>query len=82
MLSFGESKLAKEKIYAVKQPINIWDVNVNNIIISRLIEIKTNSKYLFGYLNKVIRTLLLIFGKINPPKNCTLKFKRTNMNLQ
>ena len=82
MLSFGESKLAKEKIYAVKKPINIWDVNVHDIIISRLIETKTNSKYFFGYLNKAVRTLLLIFGKINIPKNCTLKFKRTNMNLQ
>ena len=30
-----------------KKPIKIWDVNVYNIIISKLIETKTRSKYLF-----------------------------------
>ena len=37
MLRFGETKIAKEKFYATKKPIKIWDVNVENIVISKLI---------------------------------------------
>ena len=33
MLRFGETKAAKEKFYSAKKPINIWDVNVDNIVI-------------------------------------------------
>ena len=45
MLRFGErnSKLIK-----------MWNVNVDNIVISKLIETETNSKYLIGYLDKAI----------------------------
>ena len=32
-------------------PLNIWDVNVDNLVISILVETKTNSKYLIGYLD-------------------------------
>ena len=42
---FGEKEIAKEKFYAAKRPINICDVNVDNIIISKLFKTKTNSKY-------------------------------------
>ena len=49
MLKFGERKVTKEKFYAGKKPIKIWDVNVDNIVISRLTETKSNSKYLIGY---------------------------------
>ena len=45
--------------------MNIWDVNIDNIVISKLIETKTNSKYLIGYLNKVIRPLVLILSKMS-----------------
>ena len=34
---------------------NIWDVNVDYIVISNLFEIKTNSKYLIEYFDKVIK---------------------------
>ena len=34
--------------------INIWDFYFDNIAISKLIETKTNSKYLIGYLDKAI----------------------------
>ena len=44
MLTFGETKEAKEKFYEAKKTINIWDVNVDNIVISKLVETKTNSK--------------------------------------
>ena len=65
MLKFGEKKIAKEKIYAARKPITIWDVNVDNIVISNLIETKTNSKYLIGYSDKAIRSLVLIMTKMS-----------------
>ena len=65
MLRFEETKVAKEKFYAAKKPIEIWDVNVYNIVISKLIETKTNSKYLIGYLDKVIIPLALIMPKMS-----------------
>ena len=42
MLRFGQTKIAKEKFYAAKKPLNIWDVNVENIVISKLVRTKTN----------------------------------------
>ena len=65
MLRFGETKVTKEKFYAAKKPIKIWDVNVDNIVISKLVKTKTNSKYLIGYLDKTIRPLVLIMPKMN-----------------
>ena len=50
MLRFGKTKVAKEIFYSAKKPIDMWDVDVNNIAISNLIEKNNNSKYLFGYL--------------------------------
>ena len=61
MLRFGEREIAKKKFYAAKKPINIWDVNVDYIVISKLIETKTNSKYMIGIkFDKTIRSLVLI----------------------
>ena len=51
MLRFGWKKIAKE-------PLHILDVNFDNIVISKIIEKKTNSKYSIGYLDKVIRPLV------------------------
>ena len=65
MLRFGETKIVKESFFAGKKLINIWDVNVDNIVISKLIKTKNNSKYLFGYLDKVIRPLVLIMPKMS-----------------
>ena len=48
-----------------EKPIKIWDVNVDNIVISKLIKRKTNSKYLIGHLDKVIRALVLIMTKMS-----------------
>ena len=48
-----------------KKIIKIWDVNVDNIVISKLVKTKTNSKYLIGYLDKAIRPLLLIMRKVS-----------------
>ena len=60
MLRFGETKVIKEKFYAPKNLIKICNANVDNTVISKLAKIKTNSKYLIGYLDKVIRPLVLI----------------------
>ena len=49
MLRFGETKVIKETFYATKEPLEIWDVNVDNIVISKLVKAKTNSQYLNGY---------------------------------
>ena len=40
--------------------IKIWNVNVDNIVISKLIGAKNNSKYLIGYLDNVVISLVLI----------------------
>ena len=72
MLRFGERKVTKETFYAAKKPIQIWDVNVDNIVISKLIETKANSKYLIGFLDKVLRALVLIMAKIS---GCVKTFK-------
>ena len=45
--------------------MEMYDVHVDNIIISNLIETKNNPKYLIGYLDEVIRLLLLILPKMN-----------------
>ena len=31
MLTFGETKVAKEKLYGLKKTINVWNVNVSNV---------------------------------------------------
>ena len=38
-------KSSKRKILGSKKTLNIWVVNVENIVISKLVETKTNSKY-------------------------------------
>ena len=49
-----------------KKPIKIWDVNAGNIVISKLIETKTNSKDLIGIKSdKTIRPLFLIMPKMS-----------------
>ena len=65
MLRFGETKIAKEKFYAAKIPIKIWGVNVDNIAISKLVNTKTHSNYLIGYLDNVIGLLVLILPKMS-----------------
>ena len=48
-----------------KKPITIWDVNVENIVISKLVETKMKSEYFIGYLDKAIRPLVLIMPKMS-----------------
>ena len=63
-MKFRKTRIPKEKFNALKEPIKIWDANADNIVISKLVETKTNSKYLIGYLEKYIRSLVLIMPKI------------------
>ena len=65
MLRFGETKVAKEEIYGTENPVKIWDVNFDNIAVSKMIETKTNSNYLIGYLDEVIKPLVLILSKMS-----------------
>ena len=66
MLRFGETKIAKEKFYVAKKPIKIWDVNnVENMVTSKLVKAKTNSKYCIGHLDKAIKLLVLIMPKMS-----------------
>ena len=72
ILKFGETKITKKKrkkkkkkkkVYAAKRHIKIWDIVVDDIVISKLIKTKTNSKYLIRYLDNVIRPLVLMMPK-------------------
>ena len=53
----------KNFILQKKKTIKIWDVNIDNIVISTLIKTKTSSTYLIGYLDKVIRSVVLVMPK-------------------
>ena len=64
-MRFGEREIAKEKFYAAKKPMKIWAVHIDDIVISKFVKTKTDSKYLIGYLNKAIRPLLFIMPKMN-----------------
>ena len=45
--------------------MKIWDVHVDNIVIPKSIETKNNSKYFIGYLDDVVRPLVLILPKMS-----------------
>ena len=49
----------------LKKQIKFCYVNVDNTIVSKLINTKTNSKYLIGYSDEVRQTLVLILPKMN-----------------
>ena len=69
-MKFGKTEIAKETFYATKKRVKIWDVNVDNIVVSELVKTKTNSKYFIryldrDYLHKDIRPLVLIMSKMS-----------------
>ena len=67
MVRFGEREKQQKKVLCCKEKtIQIWDINVDNIVISKLIETKTNSKYFIGMkFGKAIRPLVLIIPKMD-----------------
>ena len=55
-------------MYGSKNPKEIWDViliKFDKLVISKLVETKTNSNCLIGYLDIVIRQLVLILPKMS-----------------
>ena len=66
MLRFEEKDVVKEKFYAAKQTIKIWNVNIDNIVVSKLVETKTNSSLLIGIkYDKTIKQLASIMPKMS-----------------
>ena len=66
MLRFWETKNSKIKIlWCKKKNNNIWDIAVDYIVITKLVKTKSNSKYFIGYLDQVIRLLVLILPKMS-----------------
>ena len=66
MVRFSKKEIAKENFYAAKNPIKIWDVNVDNKVASKLVETKTNSMYFIGIkFDKAMRPLVLIILKVS-----------------
>ena len=65
MLRFGKTKVAINEFYGAKKAIKLWDVNVDNIVISKLVKTKGNCKYLIEYFDDAIRPLVLILPKTN-----------------
>ena len=58
--------MAKKMFYVAKKTIKICYVSVDNIVISNLIETKTNSKYSIAIkFEKAIRPLVLIIPKMS-----------------
>ena len=49
----------------LKKQIKVWDVDVDNIVISKLLKTKNNYKCLIRYLDNVIRPLAFILPKMS-----------------
>ena len=48
-IEISTDKKSKRKVFiGAKKPVKVWHANVDNIVISKLIQTKTNSKYLIG----------------------------------
>ena len=54
-----------------------WDVDTDSIVISKLTETNNNCKYFIGYLDKVIRPLVLIIPKMS---GYVINFKNKDRN--
>ena len=64
-MKFSKTKVSKEEFYGTKKSIQFWYVNVDNIIISKIFKSKNNFKYLIGYLDEVIKPLVLLLPKMS-----------------
>ena len=65
MLRFGE-RHGKRKVLCCKKRIAIFGVNVDSLVMSKLVKAKTRSKYLIGIkFDKAIRPLVLITPKMS-----------------
>ena len=66
MLRFAKAKVAKEEFLGAKKTkkktktVENWNVDVEDIVISRLMENGINSMYFAGYFNEVIIPVLIL----------------------
>ena len=60
-MGFYEKKEGKWDFNGAKKAIKVWDIDVNNVVTSKLTERKNNSKYLLKYLDKVIGQLVFYY---------------------
>ena len=58
------AKVKKEKFMLLQKAIKIWNVSVDNIVISKSVKTKANSRYLIEYPDKARRPLILIMSKM------------------
>ena len=58
-------KLKKEGFYVAKKPIHVWNVDVNNIVVSESAHVKKRFKFLIEHLDGVVRPLILIMPKMS-----------------
>ena len=66
-IEISTDKKSKRKVFiGANKPIKVWHANAYNIVISKLIQTKTNSKYLIGIkFDKVLRPLVLTMHKMS-----------------
>ena len=62
------------------QKINIWYINVDNIVISKLVETKSNSKDLIRYLDKVVRPLVFVLPRMSGYVTLKMEIKIKTIN--
>ena len=60
-----DKKQQNKNFMVQKKNNNIWDIAVDYIVITKLVKTKSNSKYFIGYLDQVIRLLVLILPKMS-----------------
>ena len=79
MLRYGETRAEKKnwKKENGKKKYT-YDVNANNIVISKLFETKTKCKYLIGYWDRFIKALVLpkMSGYVKTFKDTNKKWKQ------
>ena len=76
MLRFGKIKVTKENSCGAQKSMKLWDVDVNNIRISKSIWMRKGFKYLMGYLDGGIRLLVLIMSRMS---GCIITFKNNRL---
>ena len=64
-MRFGEREITNDTLCAPKNPVKIRDFNVDNIVISKLVKAKANSKYLVGCSDNDVRVSVLIMSKMS-----------------
>ena len=60
-----KEKLCKNSFMLLKSLCKVLGVHVDNIVFSELVKRKTNFKYWIGYLDKALRSLILIMPKMS-----------------